>query len=58
MQNIMPDRNGAYKIGRFDIQQTGAGDWRVSIIDRDGNYDLNEYFSTKAKAFSFAHKNA
>ncbi|MBS7812279.1 hypothetical protein [Roseococcus pinisoli] len=53
-----PDQNGAYQCNGWDIQQTGAGDWRCSVIDEDGDYLQNEYFDTKAKALAHARKEA
>ena len=52
----LPDINGAFSVNGFDVQQTGAGDWRVSLIDAEGNYIMNEYFNTKRAAFRFAEK--
>lgn len=55
---LTPDANGALKVAGWDIQQTGAGDWRASVIDGDGNYLENEYFETKAAAIRHAKANA
>jgi hypothetical protein len=52
-----PDSNGAYQIRGWDIQQTGAGDWRCSIIDEDGNYLENEYFDKFVQAVRHALQN-
>lgn len=49
-----PDANGAFKVAGWDVQQTGADDWRASVIDPHGNYVENEYFETKAAAFRHA----
>lgn len=54
---VEPDRNGAMRIAGWDIQQTGADDWRASIIDSHGDYLENEYFETKAAAFAHARNN-
>ena len=53
-----PDNNGAYNVAGWDIQQTGAGDWRASVIDADGDYVESEYFETKAAAFRHARTHA
>lgn len=52
-----PDSNGAYAVAGWDIQQTGGGDWRASIVTPDGDYLENEYFETKAAAFKHARAN-
>lgn len=54
---IRPDINGAYQVAGWDVQQTGAGDWRASVITPDGDYLENEYFETRAAAFRHAKKN-
>lgn len=57
MAVIGPDINGSYKVAGWDIQKTGAEDWRCSIIDSDGNYLENQYFETKSRAIAHARQN-
>lgn len=54
---LVPDWNGAIQVAGWDIQETGAGDWRASVVNADGDYLENEYFEKRASAIKHARAN-